>query len=84
MAERDINQCYNLYLFTSLSNCFAQSSKIVNRNDIRKRYVQAGQLLPYTVYSNIGNGLYYQFEFFGTDGNTAPGNVAIVNVNGEA
>lgn len=48
---------------------------------------QPGNYYRIAVYSNTGNGLYYQFEFFGTSGNAADtvlDNVTIVNVNGEA
>lgn len=48
---------------------------------------EPGNYYRIAVYSNTGNGLYYQFEFFGTSGNAADtvlDNVTIVNVNGEA
>lgn len=48
---------------------------------------EPGNYYRIAVYSNTGNGLYYQFEFFGTTGNAADtvlDNVTIVNVNGEA
>lgn len=48
---------------------------------------EQGNYYRIAVYSNTGNGLYYQFEFFGTSGNAADtvlDNVTIVNENGEA